>query len=232
MEKLKKPPEKLATVRINNGQHAADLVRECDPSGAIVEHRVRRSSYVHERLHTLSGPQKLPDELYDAAEKFRMDFERAQLSGNYARLDMFSTRSGKVEMSDKLAQAKGRISKAFQALGNGSEVPSLSQSCIWSVVGLGETLEDWTQTVRNSGKGMNTDRASGVLYISLERLALHFGMVDMGRLQTMSNDRAYARAIQDFLDFASVATATLQGNDKSAVGKFIAATRKRFEKFA
>ncbi|WP_035352990.1 hypothetical protein [Edaphobacter aggregans] len=41
--------------------------------GRIVDHRVRKSAYVHERLHSMSGPQKLPDELYDAAEKFRMD---------------------------------------------------------------------------------------------------------------------------------------------------------------
>lgn len=34
----------------------------------------------------------LADELYDAAEKFRLDFERAQLSGNYARLDLFKAR--------------------------------------------------------------------------------------------------------------------------------------------
>ena len=34
--------------------------------------------------------KKLADELYDAAEKFRIDFERAQLSGNYARLERSS----------------------------------------------------------------------------------------------------------------------------------------------
>jgi hypothetical protein len=71
------PLKKLATVRINNGQHVADLVRECDPSSAIVEHRIRKSGYVHERLH---AAKKLANELYDAAKKFRTDFERAQLS--------------------------------------------------------------------------------------------------------------------------------------------------------
>jgi len=71
-------------------------------------HAVRRSAHVPERLHSLSGAQKLPDELYDAVEKFRVDFERAQLSGNYARLDMFSTRSGKTDMSERLTVPKPR----------------------------------------------------------------------------------------------------------------------------
>lgn len=60
----------------------------------------------------------LAHELYDAAEKFRTDFERAQLSGNYGRLDMFKTRSGKQEMSDAVAAAKIRVNKASKGLGN------------------------------------------------------------------------------------------------------------------
>jgi hypothetical protein len=56
---------------------------------------------------------KLAHVLYDAAEKFRIDFERAQLGGNYARLDMFKTRSGKQEMSDGVAAAKIRVNKAL-----------------------------------------------------------------------------------------------------------------------
>jgi hypothetical protein len=106
VQKPSPPPESLGSVPLNGGVSSAgkpyggnvvngkfvpnsvgELRREVDPTGKIVEHRVRRSVYVHERLHNLTGPQKLADELYDAAEKFRLDFERAQLSGNYARLD-------------------------------------------------------------------------------------------------------------------------------------------------
>jgi hypothetical protein len=95
----------------------------------------------------------------------------------------------------------GRIKKVLKELGNGREDESFSQSCIWNVVGLGITLEEWTNLVRAAGKGMNADKASRIFHVSLERLALHYGMVDMGRLQTMSNDRTYARAIQDFFEF-------------------------------
>ncbi len=65
----KKTAEHLGTIRINNGQNAADLVRERDPSGTTVVHAVRRPfQHVHERLHDTG---KLAHELYDAVEKFR-----------------------------------------------------------------------------------------------------------------------------------------------------------------
>ena len=74
--------------------------------------------------------------MYDAAEKFRLDFERAQLSGNCARLDLFKARSGRQEMSDNVAMAKVRIDKAFDALGNGRDGESFSRSCVGHGVGL------------------------------------------------------------------------------------------------
>src|ERR1700742_1905001 len=40
MDKFKKQAENLGSVRINNGQHAADVVRECDTNGAIVAHPI------------------------------------------------------------------------------------------------------------------------------------------------------------------------------------------------
>jgi len=46
-----------------------ELRREVDPAGKIVEHRVRKSSYVHERMHSAG---KVAPALYGAAEKFRM----------------------------------------------------------------------------------------------------------------------------------------------------------------
>ena len=115
---------------------------------------------------------------YTTQRRFRQDFERAQLSGNYSRLDLFKARSGRQEMSDNVAMAKVRIDKALDALGNGRDGESFSQSCVWNVVGLGATLEAWTALIRAGGAGMNADRASGILYVSLERLALHYGMLD------------------------------------------------------
>jgi Domain of unknown function (DUF6456) len=237
MNKPAPPPETLGSVPLNSGKSSngkrfggytikgkfmpnasAEMIREVDPGGAIVAHPVRRSAYVHERLHNMSGPQKLADELYDAAEKFRADFERAQLSGNYARLDMFKTRSGRQEMSDGVAIAKGRISKALEALGGGGDGASYSQSCAWNVVGLGMTLEGWTHLIRTGGAAMNADRASGVLHATLERLAMFYGMIDMGRIASIRQDGAYGRGIKDFLDFAGVFATTAQGRDRPVFG--------------
>jgi hypothetical protein len=251
MNKAAPPPETLGSVPLNGGQSSTgkpyggqmvngkfvpnavgELRREVCPDGKIVEHRVRKSIYVHERLHNLTGPQKLADELYDAAEKFRQDFERAQLSGNYARMDLFKARSGRQEMSDNVAMAKVRIDKALDALGNGSGAASLSQSCIWNVVGLGATLEAWTALIKAGGGAMNADRASGVFHVSLERLAIGYGMLNESRLQAMAQDQAYSRGIKDSMDFVNVFASTAQGPEKNALGRMIAAMQKRFAKFA
>lgn len=209
-----------------------ELRREVDPTGKIVEHRVRKSSYVHERLNSLTGPQKLADELYDAAEKFRTDFEKAQLSGSYARMDLFKARSGKQDISDNVVMAKIRIDKALDALGKGPGGESLSQSCIWNVVGLGSTLEGWTALIKAGGGGMNTDRASGVFTVSLERLALHYGMLDVKRMNAMGQDAAYGRGIKDCLDFVGVFSISAQGGEKNTIGRLLAEARKRFHKYA
>lgn len=250
MANPKKPAETLGAVALNSGISSAGkpyggyldkkeeafiprppvaVVRECDPNGAIVVHPVRKSSYVHERLH---GSGKLAHELYDAAEKFRLDFERAQLSGNYARLDMFKTRSGRQEVSENVAIARIRINKALEALGKGKDGPNTLQSCMWNVVGVGLTLDGWTDVIRVGGGNMNADKASGILLASLEMLALHYGMADMGRIASIRQDGAYGRGIKDFLDFVNVFAVTAQGGEKTVIGRFLAAAQKRFGKFA
>jgi hypothetical protein len=241
MASPQKPAENLGSVPLNSGTSSTgkaygvsiagvgELRREVDPAGAIVEHRVRRSGYVHERLHSTG---KLADELYDAAEKFRIDFERAQLSGNYARLDMFKTRSGRQDMSDGVAAAKIRINKALEALGRGTDGPNSLQSCVWNVVGSGLTLDEWTHMIRQGGAGMNADKAAGILHGALELLALHYGIVDQHRINALRQDSAYARGIKDFLDFAGVFATTAQGGEKNVIGRFLAAAQKRFGRFA
>jgi hypothetical protein len=161
-----------------------------------------------------------------------MDFEKAQLTGNYARLDLYKTRAGKQDMSDRVAAAKGRISNALEVLGKGRDGPSLAQSCVWNVVGLGMTLENWAHLIKQTGARMNADMASGVLRTSLQRLALDYGFIDVGRLAVIRQDGAYGRGIKDFIEFAGVFAVTARGGEKNVIGKFIAAAQKRFGKFA
>jgi hypothetical protein len=51
---------------------------------------------------------------------------------------------------------------------------------------------------------MNAHKARGILHASLERLALHYGMIDMGRMAATCQDSAYGRGIKDFFEFAGV----------------------------
>jgi hypothetical protein len=193
-------------------------------------HAVRRCAYVHERLRSAG---KLAPELFDAAGKFRMDFERAQLSGNYGRIDIFKTKSGRQEITDRVTLARKRIKQALAAQAvSRPDTLSPSRSCIWNVIGLGMTLEQWTDFVRRSGSSMNADKASGILHSSLERLALHYGMIDMGRMASMRQDGAYGRAIRDFMEFMGVFATTITGQEKVAIGRFLAAAERRFAKFA
>ena len=50
----------------------------------------------------------------------------------------------------------------------GKDGPNLLQSCAWNVVTSGLTLDGWTHLVRDSGGGMNADKASGILHACLE----------------------------------------------------------------
>jgi hypothetical protein len=251
MAKTSPPPETLGSVALNSGigstghpyggsmvkgtfvpNSVGELRKEVDPEGRIIEHRVRRSAYVHERLHNLTGPQKLADELYDAAEKFRLDFERAQLTGSYARMDLFKARSGKQDISDSVVMAKVRIDKALDALVKGRDTDAYSQSCMWNVVGLGKTLEAWTALIRASGARMDSNRTSSIFRESLQRLAVHYGMLDVSRINAIAKEQTYGRAVRDVLDFINVFAGTAPTPEKNALGRLLAATHKRFEKFA
>jgi hypothetical protein len=53
------------------------------------------------------------------------------------------------------------------------------------------TTESWTQLIRQTGAAMNADKASGVFHVSLERLALHYGVIDVGRMAAMRQGGAY-----------------------------------------
>ena len=79
---------------------------------------------------------------------------------------------------------------------------------------------------------MNSDKASGIFQTSLERLGVHYGMLDSSKLNSMAQDKAYSRGIRDVLEFVNVFAVTAQGGEKNTIGKFLAAAQKRFHKFA
>lgn len=225
----KKTAEYLGTVKINNGQHQAELRRESDRPGSTVVHAVRKSPYIHGRWHSAG---KLDPDLFAAAEKFRNDFERAGLTGSYARLDLFKTRAGQQEMSDRVALAKARMRDALNALGRGKEGQSQSQSCAWNLIGLGLNLDQWTALCRRDGIAMNADKAGGVLHTCLERLAMHYGLIDLGRLGAISHEAAFGRGVKAAMDFISVFASSAQGGEKAVIGRLMAGLEKRFSRYA
>jgi hypothetical protein len=135
-------------------------------------------------------------------------------------------------MSDNVAVAKMRINKVLEALGRGKDGPNYLQSCVWNVVGCGLTLDDWTGVVRASGGSMNSDKASGVLHASLELLALHFGLIDLRRIDALRQESAYAKGILEFLDFMNAWASTAQGGEKTVLGRLLTAAQNRFSRFA
>ena len=188
-------PEKLTEVPINNGRDKAMLVREMSPKGEIVVHAVKRSSYVHDRMHDMG---RIDNEMYDAAERFRKDFERAHLEGRFASVDLFRSSGGSTgDISDGVAEARNRIKSALFSLGARKSGKSLSQSCVWFVVGCGSNLEQWSIRMRNSGENMSEGKAAGVLYGSLERLAFHYGISTAKTIKDRASGLAYKRGRLD-----------------------------------
>jgi hypothetical protein len=135
-------------------------------------------------------------------------------------------------MSDNVAAAKMRITKALDALGNGRDGPSFSQSFAWNAVGLGMTMEDWTQLIRQGDAGMNAHKASGILHVCLERLALHYGLIDMGKMAAIAQDKARGRGIKEVMEFVAVFNAAAKPTEKLGVARLMTELNKRFGNFA
>lgn len=191
-------PEKLTEIPINNGQDRANLMREVDPKGAIVVHAVKKSSYVHDRLHALG---RITNEQYDAAERFRKDFERANLSGRFSTIDLFRSAGGTSgHMSDSVAEARARVNAALDQLGMRKSGKSMSQSCMWFVVGCGDTIESWSLRIRNSGENMSEGKATGYLDGALEKLAVHYGIVNIRDIKEQASTLAEKRGSMRTID--------------------------------
>ena len=212
-------PEHLQEVSVFNNQDKATMVREISPHGEIVVHPVKKSAYVHERWHDLG---RIDNELYDAAERFRKDFERGHLEGRFSTIDLFrSAGSTSGNISDSVAEARNRVQSALVSLGIRRTGKSLSQSCVWFVIGCGHTLELWSLRMRNSGEAMSEAKAGGVLYGALEKLAWHYGLVNTRTIKEKASNMAYRRGRQDTLQqVMSLAELSAVGEAKEALLKF------------
>lgn len=211
---------------IQNGHADVSMVRETSPDGHIVVHAVKKSGYVHERLHSM---KRISDAEYDAAERFANDFIRASLDGRYASLDMNrSAASSRNIMSDSTVEARQRVRAAQDSLGASPIDKSLSKSCVWFVVGCGDTLEKWALRVRNNGDLMSEGKACGILMSALERLAMHYGLTNEGKIRHDIGQTHFTKGIQHAIAAAESFKPSHKQTPEDAIKAFAQMLRKKF----
>jgi len=113
-------------------------------------------------------------EMRQAGEQFRNEFTKAHLdqlkatdwSRPYVTGRIRSLPGGRVE------DARQKVWEALEVLGG---ISSCGGSCVWHVIGLGETLKQWA-TESHSKRGMRQETASGVLLCALGSLQRFYGL--------------------------------------------------------
>jgi hypothetical protein len=116
---------------------------------------------------------RITDDELAAAYRFRADFDRGHLdtlrASNLARQRVDGPRFRR-ETSISVDAAKERAMDAISAVGG---INSPGGSCLWHVVGAGETLKDWALT-RYTARRITENAAPGVLYAALVTLVSYY----------------------------------------------------------
>ncbi len=140
--------------------------RQADAGGA----RPRRTVTVNlaeSPLAWLHSRGHLDDRLFDAGEKLRGDYERAQLSASITMrwdpVQVKSTGERGLSSSERQILARQRFDGAIRAAGKGLE------DVLWRVVCAGEALPDAEKTL-----GWPARSGKLVLKIALERVAEYY----------------------------------------------------------
>ncbi len=145
------------------GGRVADLVTEGDPqSRPVAHHRVVDTVGQLERNGTITAEMAL------AAEGFARDFHAAHLGGirTAALVRVDSSRTAETPPGHE--GARRRVLRDLEALG-GWGAPAAQ--AVWHVVGLGESLREWSHSDAWQGKPIRYYAAQGVLVAGLGILA-------------------------------------------------------------
>ena len=120
-------------------------------------------------LAKLHRDSLISDEMREAGEDFRTDFQRGHLDELRAA-DMSRIPSGRIDGRDRSSLkgfiARERAKAAIVVLGG---TRSLAGSCAWEVLGCEESLKDWS--IKH---GCYPQEARGVLRVCLDILARHY----------------------------------------------------------
>ena len=79
---------------------------------------------------------------------------------------------------------------------------------------------------------MTADGAGGVLRTFLERLGLHYGMIDVARLGAISSDQSYGRGVKAVLEFISVFSTNAKPDERAILQKLALGLQTRFSRHA
>ncbi|MCZ8149699.1 MAG: hypothetical protein O9325_17845 [Roseomonas sp.] len=168
-EDLSKP----STWRLQHGGFD-EGIRGTDPdSGCPVQHRRAVDS-----LGVLLANGSITTEMHEAGVIFRTLFQRAAL--DRVRTMSLIRIPGALPnlLTESQAVARERVVHAINALGG---FASPSGSVAWYVVGLENSIRDWSLRQGWNGRPMNPAHAQGALVGALGVLSVHFGLVGRSR---------------------------------------------------
>lgn len=158
---------------VYGGRHTADIMRISDPHTGVpvTVTRVRDGNVLDDWL----AKGKISRQLWSAGSDFRGQFYRAGLGGRFSTLRLTGGGGDPEALAELIhgdAQARQGLDKAFRALG-----PAQSDIA-WFVLGEELSLRRYAERCRVRNMPMTPDRAAGLLFGTLETLAIHYGHME------------------------------------------------------
>lgn len=125
-----------------------------------------------DRIQRMLRQGSITPEMAQAALIFRQKFYVAGMStlraADMARIP--AGYSGAKQVANSALRARETIVEVCRAIGE----PALS--CLWDVIGLENTIQEWMQRQSQNGRTYSADVATGILIGALGMLAKHLGL--------------------------------------------------------
>jgi hypothetical protein len=116
----------------------------------------------------------ITEEMHDAAKDFQASFIVANLDPLRALPILRVPGTGRdPDLSERQIHARHRVHKALEALGG---ISSPAGSCVWHVVGLQQSVREWSIRQGWGGRPVEQKEAKGILVAALGMLAGHSGL--------------------------------------------------------
>ena len=151
-----------------------DGVRGADPdNGTPILHRRAIDS-----LGVLLANDTITAQMHEAGVVFRTLFQRAAFERIRTMPLLRIAGSTADPLTESQAVAREKVVRAIDALGG---FASPSGSIAWYVIGLEQTIREWSLRQGWGGRAMNPAQAQGALLGALGVLSVHFGLMRRSR---------------------------------------------------